>query len=90
MAELIKITREEDAPKVVCPHCKAIIEMDITKFKNRVSEIMKSNCPTCAGEIYIGVLILCHPSLQGIAGSISAVMGVLSGHHTILGGKQTS
>jgi len=88
MSELIQIMREEDKPKVVCPHCNATMEVAPELFKGRISEILKSNCPYCNGEIFVAVLMLCHPSLEGVSQSVLQVMETLSGHHTILGGER--
>lgn len=66
----IEAVHEPNVPRVICPHCKQVLKMDITPFKENVAKIVESRCPLCSGKIYTGLLILCHPQLEGLMLSI--------------------
>lgn len=86
MGELITITRDEGEtrPKIICPHCKEIILMDIKPFEENVAKLMQSNCPKCAGVIFVGLLILAHPNLNGLVSCIQMVVDTLNTKNKIL------
>lgn len=86
MGKLISIGRDEDEtrPRIVCPHCKQIILMDIKPFEQNVAKIMQSNCPKCRGIIFVGLLILAHPDLQGLISSIQLVVETIKTENKIL------
>lgn len=77
MGELIKIQREETRPMVICPRCKEKIMIDISPFKNDVSQILRDNCPKCRGELHVGIIILTHTTLRGILECIKIVIASL-------------
>ena len=86
MGKLITITRDENEkrPRIVCPHCKEIILMDIRPFEKDVSKLMQSNCPKCGGLIFVGLLILAHPDLKGLVSCIQLVVETIDTKNKIL------
>ena len=86
MGKLISITKDEGEtrPRIVCPHCKQTILMDIRPFEKNVGKIMQSNCPKCRGIIFTGLLILAHPDLQGLVKSIQLVVETINTKNRIL------
>ena len=87
MGKLISIGRDEDEkrPRIICPHCKETILMDIKPFERNVAKIMQSNCPKCRGVIFVGLLILSHPDLQGLTQCIQLVVNTINTDNKILG-----
>jgi hypothetical protein len=67
----IEIIERYSKPKIVCPHCKREILIDITPFKDNVGQIMADNCIKCGGKIFVGILIMAHPTIEGLAHCIS-------------------
>ena len=65
---------QKQQPRVVCPYCTKQIAIDIKPFAEDVSKILRDTCPKCGGEIFVGVLILCHQSLQGMLASLNTVI----------------
>ena len=86
MGKLISIGKDEDEkrPRIVCPHCKEVILMDIKPFEKNVSKIMQSNCPKCRGIIFVGLLILAHPDLKGLISCIQLVVETVKTKNRIL------
>jgi hypothetical protein len=89
MAELITIQREEHKPRVVCPHCKKEILIDISPFVGNVAQVMMDKCPLCRGDIYVGVLILAHSTMNGMGYCINACVNALNTQNKIIGGQRT-
>jgi len=67
----IEIVERYSKPKIICSHCKSEILIDITPFKDNVAQILQDKCVRCGGTLFVGVLILAHPDLQGLAHCIS-------------------
>ena len=84
MAEIIQLGREVNPPLIICPHCKREIRIDITPFANDVSKIIKDKCVKCGGIIHVGVLILSHPSLEGLLQTITNVVKSMEGGNVLL------
>jgi len=78
MGELIKITREESKPRIQCPLCGKIQELDLSIFERDVSKIYRDNCIQCGGELHVAIMILVHPRLNGILQCISRVIKELN------------
>jgi DNA-directed RNA polymerase subunit RPC12/RpoP len=85
--ELIQITEDKKPSIVICPKCKQEILIDIMPFSKDVSSIMQDKCPKCGGTIFVGILILCHPSLRGICLCIQTVIDALKPGNLKLPGK---
>jgi len=64
------IVGEDNRPKVVCPHCRQIIVMDIKLFMNDVTKVVESNCPKCNGKVFTGLLILVNSNIKNLYGAI--------------------
>jgi len=89
--ELTKIEMgESKLPKVICPHCKKVIEFDILTFRYRVSEIMATKCPFCGGSLYVGILILVQTDMPALANMIQNAVQVLSPKNNIMGKTRTA
>ncbi len=84
MGELINLGGQKQQPRVVCPHCEEVIAIDIKPFATDVSKILRDNCPKCRGEIFVGVLILCHQSLNGMLASLQTVIQAVDPKHKLL------
>lgn len=83
--EVIRLIENEKAPRSVCPHCKKVMFVDVTMFKDDVTKIMESKCPYCHGTIYTGVLILSNTDLRKLAGAIQTVIDALKPANKIIG-----
>ena len=84
----IEIIDRQPRPKVICPHCKMEIAIDITPFKDNVAQILADNCVKCKGQIFVGILILCHPSPDGMAYCVNACINAINTQNKIIGGKR--
>ena len=78
MGKLIKIKREEVPPMVKCPKCQSQFQLDITQWKNDCGKILMDNCPKCRAELFVGVLILVHPTHTGLLECIKRVVSALN------------
>ena len=72
------ILGEDNRPKVVCPHCRQIIIMDIKLFMNDATKIVESNCPKCNGKLYTALLILVNSKIQNLEGSIQLCIDAIN------------
>lgn len=88
MGELIKIQKEEVKPRVVCGHCKNEILIDIKPFSQDCTKIMQDKCPNCNGTLFVGLLILSHPKMNGLLQCIERVINALSNASQIIGGEK--
>lgn len=88
MGSPIEIIERHPKPKVICPHCKQQILIDITPFKDNVAQIMKDNCVRCGGVIFVGLLILAHPTMEGLAYCINACVNAVNSQNKIIGGRK--
>ena len=88
MGELIKIQKEELKPRVICGNCKEEILMDLTPFNQDCTKILQDKCPKCRGSLFVGVLILSHPNLNGLLQCIETVISSMSKASQIIGGKK--
>lgn len=84
MGELIELGGQKQQPRVICPYCQEVIAIDIKPFAADVSKILRDNCPKCRGEIYVGVLILCHQNLNGMLRSIQTVIEAVDPKNKLL------
>jgi len=89
MGQIIEIgkKRGKDAgpPRVICPRCNAIIEINLDIWKKNVSELFKVNCYKCRGEIFLGMMILAHPQLKGLIGHIQRMVQAINPKNLISG-----
>lgn len=71
----IEIGRDYDStPAVICPYCKGELHLVIDAFKPDFTQIVRSNCVHCGGEIYAGLLIVTEKSLKSINAVIQAIV----------------
>jgi len=84
----IELIERQDIPKIICPHCKMEIAIDITPFKDNVAQVMADNCVKCGGKIFVGVMILAHPSIEGLAYCVNAATNAIQTQNKIIGGKR--
>ena len=85
MGKLIQITREEQKPEVICPHCKDKILIDLKPFAPDPTKIMQDKCPKCHGEICVAVLVLAHKDIKQLLITIQAVIQTLNTGQLITG-----
>jgi len=86
MGELITIKREQDRPRVKCPHCHNIIAMDIRPFEKDCTKIMQDRCPKCNAVIVVGLLIICHKDMRMFLGALQSIIDHINSQNQILGG----
>jgi hypothetical protein len=84
----IELIERQPKPKIICPHCHKEILIDIMPFKDNVSQIMADNCARCGGKIFVGIMILCHPKIEGLAYCINAASNAIQTQNKIIGGKR--
>ncbi len=82
--KVVELIKEPNYPRSMCPHCKKIMKVDITLFKDNASKILQSNCPYCGGTIFSGMLLLSHPELAGLMKCIQIVVETLNPGNKIL------
>jgi len=85
MGQLIEIKREEDKPRLKCPHCKRTILIDIRPWEKDATKIMSDRCPQCHGEIVVGLLIMAHKNMPLFLGALKAVIDFVNSQNQILG-----
>lgn len=85
---VIEIIERYPKPKIICMHCKQEILIDITPFKDNVAQIMQDKCIRCGGDIFVGILILAHPTIEGLSYCVNAAVNAVNAQHKILGGKR--
>jgi len=78
MGELITIQQEEKPPLIVCPKCNAINKIDLHMFDKDVTKIWRDNCVGCGHELNIGILILVHPSFNGLLECLKRVINAVN------------
>lgn len=87
MGELITITKEDSRPRIICGQCQEEILIDIEPFRKDCTKILRDKCPKCKTELFVGILILAHPQLQGLTFIIKTIIEGLTSKHKIIGGK---
>lgn len=87
MNDIITIGREENLNKIICPHCKNLIPIDLNKIKD-ISKVFKDKCPSCNGQNFIGILILSDKSLLHLSQNIQVVTETLETRNKLYGGKR--
>lgn len=88
MGELIQIKNEELRPRIVCGKCKEEILIDITPFRNDCTKILRDRCPKCHAELFVGILILAHPRINGLMGILQTILQSLNKSSQIIGGRK--
>ena len=88
MGELIKIQREESKPRIICGHCKQEILIDIRPFAQDCTKILRDVCPKCKTELFVGIMILAHPKIEGLLSIIKTLVDSLKIKNKIIGGKK--
>jgi len=68
----------EKTPPVVCPHCKGVLHLMIDGFKPDITQIARSNCTHCGGEIYACLLILTDITLKGVISSAQSITALFA------------
>lgn len=83
-AKVIQIGQEPNVPRSICQHCKKVMEVDITLWKDDAAKVIQSKCPYCGGTIFSGMLILSHPDLKGLMYCIQQVVEALNPGNKLL------
>ena len=85
MGKLIKITREEKKPEIICPHCKKRNVIDILPWREDVTKIMQDKCRHCRGNIVVAMLLLGHKDVRQLGIAIQTVIQSLNTGNLIQG-----
>ena len=88
MGELIKIQREDLRPRVICGSCKEEILIDISPFRQDCTKILRDVCPKCKAKLFVGIMIIAHPKLQGVIAILQTILNALAPASKIIGGKR--
>lgn len=86
MGELITIEREEDKPRLACPHCKQHIYVDIDPWKKDMTKVMQDKCPKCHGNIIVGLIMIADVNMPKFLSVIRAIVNAAERATKILGG----
>jgi len=63
----------EKTPEILCPHCGGLLHLRIDGFKPDITQIVKSNCTNCGGEIYACLLIVTDVTMRGVVGAAQEI-----------------
>lgn len=78
MGQVVEAFNQNDQPRQICPHCKKIFLIDITPWKNNVTQILKTNCTKCGGQVFVGMLLLSSADLRNLVGNIQSVVDLFN------------
>lgn len=78
MGELIKIQQEERVPMVQCPKCGKVQKIDLRIFDKDITKIWRDNCIGCGHELNVAIMILVHPSFQGMLECLKRVITAIN------------
>jgi len=82
------ISDRPEVPKVKCPKCKRVMEMDIAPFKHQgITKPIRSNCPFCGKELFCALIILVDTDLQHLYKGIANIVSISNPETTHLMGK---
>ena len=81
---LIKVQQNQKPPMIKCPKCEDIFYIDIKPWTKDVSKVMQDNCPKCGHVIFVSLLILSHPNLQGLLEMIKKIITTLDPKDKVL------
>ena len=88
MSNLIQIQNQDLRPRTICQHCQKEILIDIMPFSKDCTKIMQDKCPNCHGKLFVGILILAHPDMNGLLKCIQIVIDAMQGSNKIIGGEK--
>lgn len=72
---IIEVGKEWDrAPAHHCPHCRQELHLMLDAWKPDITQVIRSNCPKCGGEIYAGLFIVSDVSLRKVLEVIQTVI----------------
>lgn len=77
--------KESNTPKVICPHCKQVINMDIMPFRDDITKIMEDKCYQCGGTIIVSMLIICDADMRRMLRTLQAIIGMVDKARTWTG-----
>lgn len=84
---LPKRVKESGPPRVVCPLCQEVIEINLDIWKKNVSELFKAKCYKCHGEVFMGLLLLAHSDIKGLLANIQKIIETVNPRNRIIGGS---
>lgn len=89
MAQIIQIGKKEEKesgpPRIICPHCRQVIEVNLDIWKKDVSQLFKASCYKCHGEIFMGLIITSNSTLNGLLGTIKTIIEATNPKNIITG-----
>jgi len=84
MGELITL-KEEDHPRLKCPHCHNVIGLDIRPWLTDATKIMEDRCPKCNATIVVGMLLIAHKDMRSFIGALKSIIDHVNSQNQILG-----
>ncbi len=83
------ISDRPEVPKVKCPQCKRLMEMDIGPFQHYgITKPIRSNCPFCGKELLCALLILVDTNLKHLYQNIATIVSITNPENTHLMGEK--
>ena len=70
---IIEVGEDRAAKPSMCPHCKKALHMTVEAWLKTSSEVIRSNCPYCNGEVYAAMMIITDVSLKALMQNVIAV-----------------
>lgn len=84
MSNLIELGRDHNvAPKNLCPYCDKELHLMIDAFKPEITKIVRSNCPSCGGEIFAMLVIVTDKTHKGILGALQSILDLFNPAKTV-------
>ena len=71
------VSDRPEVPKVKCPKCKRLMEMDIKPFQHHgITKPIRSNCPFCGMELFCALIIMVNTNLEYLYKNIADVVSI--------------
>lgn len=75
----IEIIENKTRPKVKCPWCQSIIEVDIEPFARNVQHVAKDKCRVCNREVYMAMMVVGTKSLPRMYNVLQKIQMAVTG-----------
>ena len=83
----ILIPKEDKRPRVVCPHCKTEVIVDIRPFNEDMTRLAEFTCVNCRRPFYGGVILLVGSTVQRLIESIQLIVNAANAKNTLWVGE---
>jgi hypothetical protein len=82
------VSDRPEVPRVKCPGCKRLMEMDIAPFQHHgITKPLRSNCPFCGMELFCALLILVDTKLDHLYLNIASIVSIANPENLHLSGE---